>query len=103
MLIGVGVVIPFQIVEPVLVVHRQTIRTTQPGRGGVTHPIETLQPRAVGEMKASDRILSTDAGVRGDQITRTPLDHFFPKRTRRGRDICGGDSIAFRHERPERW
>ena len=65
-LIGVGVVVLFEVGEAVHVVHRQTVRSVQPRGGRVAHPIETLQPRAVGEMKARDRILRADARMSVD-------------------------------------
>ncbi len=60
----------------------------QPHDRRVAHPIETLQPRAVGEMKARDRILRANARVDGDQVACTPFHHFRLKRTRHGIDVA---------------
>ena len=101
-LIGVRVVVSFQIGEAVLIVHRQTIRTIQPGRGRVSHPIQSLQPRAVGEVKTGDSILCAKASVRRYQIARTPFHHFRLECDRRGSEICGSDGITLRDQRRER-
>src|SRR3954471_13851077 len=87
-LLSIGLVVLLDVLEVVEVVHHQTVRLPQRPLGGIGGEIQPLQPRAVAEMEARNRIERCAARRARTQVV--------PRRRTQQRlaHVFGGDLIV---------
>ena len=66
--LGVALVVAFDLVQAVHVVHHQASRPAHAAQRGVAQPVQTLQAGAVAEMETRDRIERVAALLRVQQV-----------------------------------